>query len=571
MNKNLTRSGVASKSSRNLFIIFLLFTFIVTTGSFILKHVIAQKLDKLSLQLMKSSREPEIGNILLELNSAENDFQQASSNGNAEKLDLYKKKINNIFYQVDTLLKKHQTDSILHSSASNPHIASLLKEKLAVSQNLFELRHRFDSLLNVTSIDNINAIHQNKQAIVNNHKGSKSMVDTTVSTRREVNKSGMLRRIRDAITNKNLVKVITVHEKQNKDSIASSLIKNNKHALQKLLKQLKVQNSYILRSNEQLIAANLSLLAQLHRLLQQLKDTDLIAREKSRDEILKQYRSTTGDMDSFIGVTIVLILLFIVLLIIYIRKVTEAEQNYLSENERAVTLAGQKSELLAIMSHEIRNKLMGITGAVYMLNKTHLTPDQEKKTASISLSSTMLLETLNNTLDISKLEHGQGEVLTQIAFNPFKAIKDAIESMQFMAERKGILLIAEFTGNKEITVSGDALKLKQIMLNLLSNSIKYTDEGSVKVMVSIDSTNEQQPIMKVSIKDTGIGIPKKQQAQLFTRYYQANSTHGKPGTGLGLYLCKQLIELQGGRIQVESEAQKGCTMWFIIPYSKWNS
>lgn len=517
---------------------------------------------------MKSSREPEIGNILLELNSAENDFQQASSNGNAEKLDLYKKKINNIFHQVDTLLKKYQADSILHSSDSKSHVTSLLEQKLAVSQNLFELRHRFDSLLNVTSIDNINAAHRNKPVMATNHKGNKTTADTTVSTRREVNKSGMLRRIRDAITNRNPVKVITIHEKQNKDSIASSLIKNNKYALQKLLKQLKLQNSYILRSNEQLIAANLSLLAQLHRLLQQLKDTDLIAREKSRDEILQQYRSTTGDMDSFIGVTIVLILLFIVLLIVYIRKVTEAEQNYLTENERAVTLAGQKSELLAIMSHEIRNKLMGITGAVYMLNKTDLSPDQEKKTASISLSSTMLLETLNNTLDISKLEHGQSEVLTQIAFNPFKAVKDAIESVQFMAERKGILLTAEFTGNEEITVSGDALKLKQIMLNLLSNAIKYTDEGSVKVMVSVDAGNAQQPIMKVSIKDTGIGIPRKQQTQLFTRYYQANSTHGKPGTGLGLYLCKQLIELQGGSIQVESEAQQGCTMRFSIPYSQ---
>jgi len=148
----------------------------------------------------------------------------------------------------------------------------------------------------------IDAMRGNKRDMANNYKGVKTKVDTTVSTRREVNKSGMLRRIKDAITNKNPVKVITIREKQNKDSIAASLNKNNNYALQKLLKQLKLQNNYILRSNEQLIAANLSLLAQLHRLLQQLKDTDLIAREKSRNEILQQYRSTTGDMDSFIGV-----------------------------------------------------------------------------------------------------------------------------------------------------------------------------------------------------------------------------------------------------------------------------
>jgi len=140
-----------------------------------------------------------------------------------------------------------------------------------------------------------------------------------------------------------------------------------------------------------------------------------------------------------------------------------------------------------------------------------------------------------------------------------------------MAERKGILLTAEFAGNEEIMVSGNALKLKQIMLNLLSNAIKYTDEGSVEVMVSVDSGVEQHSMMNVSIKDPGIGISKKQQAQLFTRYYQANSTHGKPGTGLGLYLCKQLIELQGGSIRVESEAPHGATMWFSIPYQPGNA
>jgi len=136
-----------------------------------------------------------------------------------------------------------------------------------------------------------------------------------------------------------------------------------------------------------------------------------------------------------------------------------------------------------------------------------------------------------------------------------------------MAEKKGILLTAEFTGDESVTVVGDTFKLKQIMVNLLSNAIKYTDEGGVTVSAILHIRPEQNAELEVSIRDTGIGIPKEQQAGLFTRYYQAGGSNTKPGTGLGLYLCKQLVGLQGGTISVESETGKGCLIRFTIPYA----
>jgi signal transduction histidine kinase len=551
--KKSAKPGAAAKNLRNLFIVFLLFTFIITAGSVVLKYAIVQKLDKLSERLKGPSQEPEISAILLDLNSAENDFQQANLTGHADKLASYKLKLNTIFGQLDHLLRKYQADSAKYFPGSKAQIAQSFTQKLQISQRVFDLKLHFDSLLKATTVANINApVHKAKA------KTAKS--DTTVSMRQEANKNGLLKRLKDAIVNKNQIKVLIIREKQHRDSIRRAVTPAN------LLRELKRQNAYLLLSNEQLIGANLNLLAQLHQLLQQLKDIDQAAWEKGRNEILQQYQSTTADMNHFIGVAITLILIFIILLIFFIRKAGQAEQNYLMENERAVALAGQKSEILTTMSHEIRNPLTAITGAIYMLNKTTLSPDQEKKVAAINLSSTMLMETVNNILDVSALEHQQGAVLLRLVFNPFRVIKDAVESMHFMAEKKGISLVCDFDISADSQVTGDAFKLKQIMINLLSNAIKYTDEGGVTVKAALNTLDEQTVSLAVSLQDTGIGIPREHQAGLFTRYYQAGGSAAKAGTGLGLYLCQQLVSLQGGSIQVDSEAGKGCLIQFTIIY-----
>jgi signal transduction histidine kinase len=553
MSEKTTKPGEAAKNLRNLFILFLLFTFVLTAGSVVLKYSIGRKLDKLSSALKEPSPQPEISAILLDLNSAENDFQQANLTGQADRLETYKKKLNTIFGRIDQLLQKYRTDTARYFPGSKVQIAQSFAKKLAISQRVFDLKSHFDSLLKATTVVNISAPVYKAQ-----RKAAKS--DTTVSIRQESTSNGLLRRLKDAIVNKNQIKVLVIREKQRRDSVRRVLTPAN------LLRQLQSQNAYILLSNEQLIAANLNLLNQLHQLLQQLKDIDQASWEKARNEVLRQYQSTTHDMDNFIGVAIVLILIFIVLLIYFIRKAGQAEQNYLLENERAVALAGQKSEILATMSHEIRNPLTAITGAIYMLTRTPLLPDQERKVAAINLSSTMLMETVNNILDVSALEHQQGGVLLLASFTPLKVLQEAAESMHFMAEKKGIQLISVFESDSEAVVTGDVFKLKQVMVNLLSNAIKYTDQGSVTITATLNHTDNNVAILEVGIKDTGVGIPKEQQAGLFTRYYQGGGGHLKPGTGLGLYLCRQLISLQGGTISVDSDTGKGCYIMFTIPY-----
>lgn len=574
----VNKSGETSNNLRKVFILFLVFTFLIAAGSLLLRQSIFEKLNNLSNQLRGHSQTQEITNILLDLNGAESDFQQAILNGEDKKLEDYKTKLSNTFLQIESLLKKYELDSTRNLSASQEEIGKSFGEKLKISNQVFELKQNFDSLLRVTTLENLKTKPSTssieKFQYRHSLKKSPGKADTTVKViKPQPNKKGLFKRLQDAIVNKTensqSIKVVTVNrEKQIRDSINRSVIRKETHAQDQLLKKLNEENMRLAKSNQQLISANLSLVIQLHQLVQELKDIQLNDFERTRVEVLNQYQSATNDMNTFTGVAVLMVLIFIILLIVYIRKAGKAEDNYLRENERAVALAEQKSEMLAIMSHEIRNPLTTITGIIYLLNRTTLTDDQKKKLNSINLSSNMLINTVNDILDVSKIDHQKDGALNIVSFQPLAEIKETIAAMSFNAERKQISLTSEFTGNEETMVLGDPFRLKQILINLLNNAIKYTEEGGVIVKVALTDLDEHTENLEVSIIDTGIGIPKDQQGKLFTRYYQANRAAGKPGTGLGLYICQQLIHIQKGKISVESERGKGCHFKFNLPYQK---
>ncbi|MFA6083903.1 sensor histidine kinase [Mucilaginibacter sp.] len=541
---------------RKLFIIFLLFTFVVTAGSFILRHTINTKLERLSSQLRQSSQQAELSRLLVDLNLTENSFQQASSNGHAGDLEAYKQHLKSIFGQMTAISQHYRADSNSYLPESKRQIALGLQQKLAISQQLFDLHKRFDSLLNITTPGSINARLPARELPAR----GRLRTDTVVSTREEIAKNSLLKRLKDALNKKNAVKVLTIRQ-HNTGATRADARQNDS----KLLKQLGKQYGRLSQSNQELILANLNLLTELRQVIQQLQDIEQLAFEKSREQVLAQYQSTTRDLNTYTGVASALVLVFIISLFVYIRKASGAERRYKVENARAVRLAGQKSEILAIMSHEIRNKLMAINGAVSTLKKTALLPEQEKKIASINLASSLLLETVNNVLDVSKLEQQPAELAVN-HFSPLEAMTDSVDAMRFMAENKGVELNLKTNGMVGgALVTGDGFRLKQVLINLLSNAIKYTNKGQVDLTGDLTERDDKL-WLSVEVKDTGAGIPKNRQARLFTQYYQAGGQ--KSGTGLGLYLCRQLILLQGGEINLTSEAGQGCTVCFSIPYDK---
>lgn len=545
-------TGNFSRIINRILIIFLLFTFLVTTGSFVLRHAITLKLNKLSLQLESPSYKESISALLVDLDVAENSFQKATADGSPADLAIYQRRLDTIFRGMNKIIDHYRQGGDTTLPESRRQLEQKLQQKLELSKQLFGLRKNFDSLLRVTTFDRIhNRINLARPTAV------RVKTDTVISTKKETTKNNLLRRLKDALHATQSVKVLTVRQQQQEKAGLSDA------AAKRLLAELGSQYGRMALSGQALVTANLNLLTELRQLTRQLQDIDQIAYERSREATLKAYASATRDLNAFTGIALVAVLVFIVLLVVYVRRAGWAEKRIRVENGRAIRLAGQKSEILAIMSHEIRNKLMAINGAVFTIKKTPLTEQQEQKLGAIMLASGLVLETINNVLDASKLEQGYAQDNKNDPFVPADALRNAVEAMRFMAEDKNLEIALLLNEDAEITVQGDSFRLKQVLLNLISNAIKYTEAGTISVkgnVTIIDSSCQ----LKVTVTDSGVGIPKNRQAQLFTPYYQAGGQ--KPGTGLGLYLCKELITRQNGKITLTSNEGQGTTVSFELVY-----
>ncbi|OJJ16424.1 hypothetical protein BKI52_34625 [marine bacterium AO1-C] len=247
----------------------------------------------------------------------------------------------------------------------------------------------------------------------------------------------------------------------------------------------------------------------------------------------------------------------------------KAEKILIKARQKAEESSHAKERFLANMSHEIRTPLNAIMGMQRLLEKTTLTDKQNKYLNAIGVSADNLLVIINDILDISKIEAGKLE-LEHVAFDLPKMIRHLVFTLNYKAEEKGIGLFAEIDPAMHAFVAGDSVRLNQILLNLVNNAIKFTEVGNVRVIAKVTEQDETSQSIHFQVIDTGKGIKKENLEAIFESFNQedASITRKYGGTGLGLTIGKQLVELFGGTLKVESEFGVGTTFAFSITFDK---
>lgn len=228
-----------------------------------------------------------------------------------------------------------------------------------------------------------------------------------------------------------------------------------------------------------------------------------------------------------------------------------------------------KSEFLATMSHEIRTPLNGILPLLDIVLGTKLAPDQRDYLATAHRSAQELLRIVDDILDYSKVEAGKLD-LERVAINLRELLENVQALMEKAAESKGLALRFAIDDDVRVTLRGDPTRLRQILTNLIGNGIKFTERGGVSVRISRRSETASHQELLFAVRDTGIGIEPSSAARLFQPFNQADTsiTRRYGGTGLGLTICKRLVELMGGKIGVRSEPGRGSVFWFSVPLGK---
>jgi signal transduction histidine kinase len=446
--------------------------------------------------------------------------------------------------------------------------SKLVFEKRLLNQEFINLRLMVDSLLS-SSMSNVDPkflkpeSRTEKRHFITQTKD----IESSASPKKR-NKRNLVKRLVDAIRDKEPVDSSIVRNRSStvvrKDSVNLNLeplsIKNNE-TIAKARKELGM-------AEQHLLSINSLLFANLQKALQDLKRQEQADIESLRSSLLDATKRKSEEIGALIWVNLVPVFALTVVIILNLLRLYKKDATILAFAGVTAEASKRKGEFLAQVTHEFRTPLNAIIGFSNLIDMEKLDQESQANVGSIKSASLIMLSLVNEVLDFSKIESAKITLVNK-PFSPVALVRESISLLSVLAKEKRIEILTHFDLNDHVTLMGDSFRIQQIVINLMSNAIKFTPEfGTISINMRFKNLNKNKGLLTVSVKDSGVGIAQEHLSAIFQDFIQVQSSDVKArnvGTGLGLAICKRIVNLYDGQIHVESTLGRGSEFTFQIP------
>jgi len=492
--------------------------------------------------------------ILVNLHDMENQVESYELTSDPKYIERYNRSISRVFARVDSINGLNQTDTEL--LVFNDSLRSLINEKTFTLNQLIDFRsnQNQDDFKELEGF--LDAISANPIPPAQTTKDTARVTEPEPEEKKGFFKRLLAKKPEPVATPKvNQDSIILAEKKQYHSQINSKV--DQMRSSQRLVSQRQREKEM------NLLSAHFGIQNQIIDLVTFLESRETTKVKIKAIKAKELANQTSQQITLFFSLATLLLLSSVIMMVTYVQRNGRYQELLRESKKSAETLAKAKERFFANMSHEIRTPMNAISGFTKVLLRTELNEEQKEQVEIIHKSSEHLLRLLNDILDFSKL---QAEKL-QLETTPFsirQVCDDSITLLKASAAHKGLKLYSELDNVPEY-VLGDPHRLRQIILNLLNNGIKYTEKGEVALLVS-GERKQNKLHLALEVKDTGIGISKNHQLRLFQEFEQANQSSFSKGTGLGLAITKRLVNLHHGSIRLDSKEGEGTSVFVKMAY-----
>ena len=546
-------------------VLIVLFTFALLTliALTLWRNNATTKLEQTLSDLGKQNREISLADRSInKFFHIENDFRLYTATGKESYRAKYSTGLSDLQNMLDSL------QSLIKTSDSDKFsLRGLLNKREAETDMFLRLKSTNDSLVLATAkLKNFKPVNSPVFKPLTSEE-AQFFVEKTTELQEQKSPRKLFGRIKDAITNNKpnqISTVTTVKKIENNASVESDVMLDALNSmLRASIDKLTFNYEQLSKNERRIILSNDRLLTKLSTILNELKGLQIDIQNLRETELNKDAKVSIGEL-SDISRLILAVGVILSLVILYNAwQSYKHEKGLVAARNEAIRQIHVRSDFLSHMSHEIRTPLNSILGFSEQIEGSVLDNVQREQITAIRQSSKILLSIVNDVLDLSKFETGNLNLHTT-NFYPEKTIKHIVSSMEVLAAKKNINLSCNCEMDHELRISGDEYRLKQVLINLINNAIKFTDTGTVEVKARLVGHD-----LLVDVVDSGRGIAKEHLTGIFDEFTQITKAHDNEkhnGSGLGLAICKKIVGAQGGRVEVKSQLGKGSVFSFRIPY-----